>query len=165
MPERPDAVVSLEDVQPVCTERGRSRFERRQLGQAAGSQQLGVSHLELEPGARSYPFHWHAANEEAVYVLEGAGTLRLGEERVAVRAGDYIALPVGPGHAHQLINDSEAPLRYLCISTMHPVEIGGYPDSDKLWVMGGSAPGADPSARFLSRVGRLEDADYWDGET
>jgi uncharacterized cupin superfamily protein len=34
-----------------------------------------------------------------------------------VRAGDWLALPVGPDHAHQMINDGEAPLIYPCVAT------------------------------------------------
>jgi uncharacterized cupin superfamily protein len=47
-----------------------------------------------------------------------------------VRPGDWIALPPGPAHAHQMVNSSAAePLVYLCVSTMHGVEIVEYPDS------------------------------------
>src|SRR5438552_13716243 len=57
----------------------------KRLGQAAGGSQLGTSLCELPPGARSWPFHYHLVNEEAIYVLEGEGTLRLGKSEVAVR--------------------------------------------------------------------------------
>jgi uncharacterized cupin superfamily protein len=29
-------------------------------------------------------YHYHSANEEAIYVLEGAGTLRMDEEEIEI---------------------------------------------------------------------------------
>lgn len=40
-----------------------------------------------------------------------------------VRAGDVIFIPAGPEYPHQIINTSEAPLKYLSISTMEAPEI------------------------------------------
>ena len=93
--------------------------------------------------------------------MSGTGTARIGDARVPVRAGDWIAYPVGPAHAHEMINDGDVPLVYLCISTAHRCEIVGYPDSkkvgfiaretrDKMW------------HRQVVRAG--ETLDYWDGE-
>ena len=83
----------------------------KQLGAAAGCNRLGCSLYELPPGKRGFPFHYHLANEEAIYILEGEVTLRLGDREIAVGPGDYIALPVGPDHPHQLINRSDSPVR------------------------------------------------------
>jgi uncharacterized cupin superfamily protein len=157
-------VANLDEVDAVDTVQGRHRYARRLLGAAAGGRQLGCSHMVLPPGAKSFPFHWHAANEEAIYVLAGRGTLRLGDARVAVRPGDWIALPCGPAHAHQLENDGDAPLAYLCISTMIPVEIGGYPDSGKVGVFA-APPGGGLADRYLRLLFEQRDAvDYWAGE-
>ena len=51
-------------------------------------------------------------------MLEGLGTLRIGGEEIRVCKGDYVALPAGAEGAHQLVNSSEAVLRYPCFSTM-----------------------------------------------
>ena len=107
---------------------------------------------------------WLEINGEAIYVLSGEGVLLLGDARVAVKAGDYAALPVGEAHAHQMRNESDVPLEYLCFSTMIPFEIAGYADSGKLAIFAGAAPGGDKSQRRLSRVIRPTDVDYWDGE-
>jgi uncharacterized cupin superfamily protein len=104
----------------------------KRLGAAAGGQKIGCSLFELEPGKRAFPYHAHMANEEVIYVLAGEGTLRIGGQEVPVREGDYIAMPPGPECAHQLVNTSNAPLRYLCISTMQEPEVVLYPDSNKL---------------------------------
>jgi uncharacterized cupin superfamily protein len=117
--------------------KGRHNMRLRQLGRPAGSRALGATLTEVAPGAVSFPRHAHHANEEAIYVLSGSG-----EARVAVRPGDWIALPPGPAHAHQMVNSSAAePLVYLCVSTMHGVEIVEYPDSGKV-----GAGVADPTS-------------------
>jgi uncharacterized cupin superfamily protein len=51
--------------------------------------------MEVSPGRTAWPYHYHTANEEAIYILHGAGTLRVGNVRSTVTAGDYIALPAG----------------------------------------------------------------------
>jgi uncharacterized cupin superfamily protein len=88
-------------------------------------------------------------------------TLRLGDREIAVRAGDYIALPVGPGHAHQLINTSGAPIHYLCMSTLQTPEVAVYPDSHKIGfstALGGPAGGSFEVQRLGTSL------PYYDGE-
>jgi uncharacterized cupin superfamily protein len=63
----------------------RFQFTRRQLGMAAGARKLGCTLVELPPGKRSWPLHYHAANEEAIYILEGQGRVRIGDRDVPVR--------------------------------------------------------------------------------
>ena len=115
-------------------EQGGFAFRRKRLGAAAGGKGIGASWFELQPGKKAFPFHFHLANEEAIFVLEGEGVLRNGDEEHTVRAGDYIALPPGPP-GHQLINRSSAPLRYLAVSTMIEPEVAVYPDSKKTGVL------------------------------
>jgi len=99
-------------------------------------------------------------------VLDGTGTLRIGEQEVAVRAGDWITLAVGPEHAHQLINDGGRTPRYLCLSTLLATDVVGYPDSRKVGLI--AAESVERSARgdvwqrLLTREG--ESLDYYDGE-
>ncbi len=104
-----------------------------------GAKQIGASFYELEPGKRAFPHHTHLVNEEALFILEGEGTLRLGIESFPVRKGDYVSLLAGIEHAHQLVNTGGAPLRYLCLSTRKAPDVALYPDSGKLGVLGGDA--------------------------
>jgi len=154
-------VVHRDEVEANATQKGKHHVINRRLGTAAGNAQLGATLTELPPGAISYPFHYHCANEEAIYVVSGTGTVRIGDARVAVRAGDWIALPVGPDHAHQMINDGNEALIYLCVSTAHKCEVVGYPDSKKIGAMAGPSM-MQPWIRQLVREG--ETLDYWDGE-
>lgn len=57
---------------------------RKQLGALAGSEKLGCSLYQLPPGCHSFPDHFHYANEEAIYVLEGQGRLRLAGEEIDI---------------------------------------------------------------------------------
>lgn len=68
-------------------------WRRKRLAQEAGGEALGCSLYELPPGERSWPYHSHTANGEALFVLEGSGTLRLAGESVPLEAGDYVAFP------------------------------------------------------------------------
>ncbi len=122
---------------------------------------LGAGYDILAPGRISCPYHSHHAEEEMFVILEGEGTLRVAGEMIPIRAGDVIDIPPGPGYPHQIINTSNAPLRYLSISTQKSPEVCEYPDSGKYGVytrkQGGIVNGR--------RIHRAEsDLDYWDGE-
>ncbi len=90
---------------------------RKSLSSVTRGEKLGCNLYEVPPGRRAWP-HYHLANEEAIYVVHGSGTLRIGEREVAVSRGDYVALPTGESGAHQCMNTSNETLRYLCFSTM-----------------------------------------------
>lgn len=140
-------------------------YRRKSLSGAAGGEKLGCSLYEVSPGKRAWPRHYHLANEEAIYVLEGSGALRIGAEEIEVSAGDYVALLAGEEGAHQLTNDSDAVLRYLCFSTMIAPDVMVYPDSNKVGIFGGAAPGGRKEERTFSRFLRGDaEAEYFEGE-
>ncbi len=89
--------------------------------------------------------------------------MRLGDDRIEVGAGDYIAFPTGPDHPHQLTNTGDVPLRYLCLSTLIATEVVGYPDSKKL---GARAYSSDPARPVLVRMTfeTETEVEYWTGE-
>jgi uncharacterized cupin superfamily protein len=137
-------------------EEGGFAFRRKRLGAAAGGKGLGVSWFELPPGKKAFPHHFHLANEEALFVLEGEGVLRLGDEEHRLRAGDFVAFQPGPP-AHQILNRSGEPLRFLAMSTMLEPEIAVYPDSKKVGVLA--------RRHGIMSVHRQGDAvDYYEGE-
>jgi uncharacterized cupin superfamily protein len=154
-------VVNCDEVNPGAMEKGKHRLKMRRVGAAAGGQMLGATVVELAPGSISFPFHYHCATEEAIYVLSGEGVARIGGERIPVRAGDWIAMPPGPAHAHQMINESDAAVTYLCVSAaVQKVDVVGYPDSHKVAATAGTWE--KPIHRWISREG--ESLDYWEGE-
>jgi uncharacterized cupin superfamily protein len=87
------------------------------------------------------------------FIVQGEGTLRYGDETRKIRAGDVICCPTGgPETAHQIVNDSAAPLAYLSVSTMLPAEVCEYPDSGKIGAFGGGL-------RHMTRADHA--VDYW----
>ena len=140
-------------------------YRRKALASAANGEKLGCSLYEVPPGKRPFPYHYHTANEEAIFVLSGNGTLKTQGETREITVGDYVVLPVGEPGARQIINATDEPLQYLCLSTMISPEIVGYPNSGKFGLFAGSAPFGSPDRRTLTKY-LPEDAetDYWDEE-
>ncbi|MBN2007022.1 MAG: cupin domain-containing protein [Anaerolineae bacterium] len=67
---------------------------------------------EIAPGTNAHPPHSHAG-AEAFYVLEGHGTLKVGEESYPL--GPNEALLLDPTKTHGLTNTGDTPMRYLVI--------------------------------------------------
>jgi uncharacterized cupin superfamily protein len=148
-------VVNLDELKLEHFEKG-EKFESdfARIGPLLGAKELGYSYDVVPPGKRSCPFHSHRAEEEMFFIVKGTGTLRYGSETRKIRAGDVICCPTGgPDTAHQIVNDSNAPLAYLSISTMMPAEVCEYPDSNKVGSYG------EGGLRHMSRVG--DNLDYW----
>ena len=130
------------------------------LARGTAARKLGASVDTVAPGMRSCPYHFHHAQEEMFVVIEGSGTLRVAGELIPLHAGDIAFIPPGPEYPHQIINTSDAPLKYLSISTRESPEICEYPDSDKYLAMASLAEG-----RFFDAIQRSRNSvDYWDGE-
>ena len=124
------------------------------IGPLLGAKDLGFSYDVVPPGKRSCPFHSHRAEEEMFFIVKGTGTLRYGNETRKLRAGDFIFCPTGgPETAHQIVNDSDAPLCYISVSTNMPAEVCEYPDSKKIGAFGeGGMRHMTPAASAV---------DYW----
>lgn len=154
-------VVHRDEVPPFPMTKGKHRVTLRRLGAPAGAQMLGACVTELAPHSVSFPLHYHCATEEGVYILRGSGVARIGDARVPVREGDWLSFPVGPEHPHQMINETDEPLVYLCVSA-NPVKVDvvGYPDSKK--VAGTAGTFDKPIHRWISKMG--DTLDYWVGE-
>ena len=136
-----------------------TRCARLAAGTAA--RKLGASIDVLAPGKRGCPYHFHHAEEELFVVLEGHGHLRVAGEMLAIGPGDCLFIPPGPEFPHQIVNTSDAPLKYLSIGTRESPEVVEYPDSGKYAAM--TAAGPD-RPRFLAVQRRSASLDYWDGE-
>lgn len=164
---RSPRVVRQQDVQPTRRQSPDGAFTvlRKQLGACTGAQQLGCSHVEVAPGKRAWPYHYHFGNEEALYVLEGEGTLLMAGQPMPVAAGDYVTFPVGEAGAHQVWNTSSQPLRFLMLSTMRHPDITMYPDSGKVGLFATRAPGTDDDGTGYKAYLRGDATmEYWDGE-
>ena len=128
--------------------------ERWRLGDAAGLTQFGVNLLRLPAGAWSSQRHWHTAEDELVYVLQGEVVLVTGEGEEVMRAGDSAGFRAGDANGHHLQNRSAEEAVMLEIGTRSRGESGvDYPDIDLAFPAGGKG--------FQHRDGRMyEKADY-----
>lgn len=130
------------------------------LASGTAALKLGASIDTVAPGKRSCPYHFHYAQEEMFIILEGTGTLRVAGEMLPLRAGDIAFIPPGPEYPHQILNTSDAPLKYLSISTRDTPEIVEYPDSNKYF----ATAKQDGNKRFDALQRCENNLDYWDGE-
>ena len=130
------------------------------LAEGTVAHKLGASFDVLEPGKCGCPYHLQHAQEEMFIILEGQGTLRVAGEMLPIRTGDVIFIPPGPDYPHQIINTSDAQLKYYSISTRETPEICEYPDSGKYLAEGG----LKSSSPFNVINRHTQILDYWDGE-
>jgi uncharacterized cupin superfamily protein len=99
------------------------------VGAPAGAQELAANVYELDPGAVGSPLHVHHANEELLLVLAGTLSLRGTDGTQVLSAGAVVAFPRGQAGAHSLVNRSDAPVRYLMVSTTNCPDVVEYPDT------------------------------------
>ncbi len=102
----------------------------KSLGAAAGGSKIYVNIDSVPPKGYSTKYHSHSQQEEFFIVIEGTGTLRLNDETVQVKKGDFIAKPGGKGIAHTFYNSGTENLVILDIGTVEPEDTCYYPDED-----------------------------------
>ncbi len=103
---------------------------KRALTEPLGLSQFGVNLTTLDPGAISAQRHWHAQEDEFVYVLQGELVLVTMDGEQVLRPGMAVGFPRGDRNGHQLINKSDAPSTYLEIGTRSANDDVTYPDID-----------------------------------
>ena len=93
---------------------GRSR---KRLGNAVGLDQFGVNLSTLTPGAASSQRHWHANEDEFVYMLAGELVLCEDGGETVLRAGDAAGWKAGVANGHCLVNRGTIDAVYLEIGS------------------------------------------------
>ena len=103
-------VTNIDNVEAFTTKDG---SEIRELLAARNSciQNQSLAEARLPVGGKTTP-HYHPQTEEIYYILEGTGSMRIGEELCEVGPGDAIAIP--PGATHQIENTGSVLLKFLC---------------------------------------------------
>jgi uncharacterized cupin superfamily protein len=104
--------------------------EKRALGDALGLSHFGVNLVRLPPGAASAQRHWHSAEDELVYVLEGEVELVSEAGSQILTAGMAAGFPAGRADGHQLINRSACDVVYLEVGDRQAGDEIEYPDID-----------------------------------
>lgn len=100
------------------------------ISDAGGLTQFGAFTETLMPGAQSSHRHWHAAEDEFLYVLVGEVTLVENDGPHVLRPGDCACWPAGVANGHCLRNDSAAPVTYFVAGARLPEDEVTYPDVD-----------------------------------
>lgn len=93
-------------------------------------------------------------------MLDGSPSLRTPEGWRELTAGEVVAFPRGERGAHQLVNRTETPVRFLALSTNGEPDIVVYPDSGKVGAFERLSQGGGLWAMFRS----ADAVDYYEGE-
>jgi uncharacterized cupin superfamily protein len=86
----------------ACAARARQR-----LGDAAGLTDFGVNLMRLPPGAWSSQRHWHSAEDEFVFIVDGEVVLVTDAGEELLRSGDCAGFKAGVKDGHHLRNRSD----------------------------------------------------------
>jgi len=130
--------ISLGEVKTVSGSRYPAPYDepcagrfRRCLGDAAGLTQFGVNLTRLPPGGWSSQRHWHTAEDEFVYIVQGEVVLVTDAGEETLRAGDCAGFKAGAEDGHHLQNRSTQDALVLEVGSRRPDQDEAfYPDID-----------------------------------
>lgn len=123
--------VSLGSGYPAPYDEPCRQRQRLRLGDVAGLSQFGVNLLRLPPGTWSSQRHWHTAEDEFVYILEGEVVLVSDAGEEVLRAGDCAGFKAGEANGHHLQNRTNREAVLLEVGSRNPEHDGvDYPDLD-----------------------------------
>lgn len=125
------------------------------ISEAGSLTQFGAFIEILQPGSRSSIKHWHSAEDELIYVLEGEITVVEGIKETLLQAGSAATFRAGDAVGHYLENRSTLATRCLVVGTRAPVDRITYPDHDRIchrdrslpddiWTNGAGEPAGSP---------------------
>ncbi|HZC12960.1 MAG TPA: cupin domain-containing protein [Thermoleophilaceae bacterium] len=137
------------------------RCKRARISRQAGAERLGVSLWELPPGEAAYPYHAHLTEEELLIVLEGRPSLRTPEGWRELERGEVVSFLRGEGGAHQIVNRSDATIRFLAFSTNGEPDVILQFDSNKVGAFERRPAGGGLRLWFR----REDEVGYFEGET
>jgi uncharacterized cupin superfamily protein len=129
--ERPPTIVHREHV-PLA------RFgdaEGRWAGRHLGMHGIAVNFAVLPNGVEGAPPHCHSTEEELFVVLEGGGTLTLGDEEHEVRAGSIVGRPPATGVPHAF-RGGEHGMTLLMFGDKHGSDMTYYPRTGEVRLRG-----------------------------
>lgn len=145
-PEQGDAsqVVHVDDVTPerfVHDVDSEARRRMRSLHRAAGGlQHQAVRWTRVAAGEKSTAYHTHERTDEWIYVLEGRASVRVGDARFEVCAGDFLGHPAG-SPPHQMRPETD--LVYLMGGMVDADDVVLYPEAGQRRVAGRLEPWSD----------------------
>lgn len=109
---------SLNDIQPDDP-----AYENVHVKKIAGDERSTTFVIWVKQGVKS---HYHADHTEQLVVLDGKGTMTIGDKNFEIKRGDFINIPKGAHHS--VVVKSKKPLKVLSIQA--PEFLG----KDRIWV-------------------------------
>jgi uncharacterized cupin superfamily protein len=139
MTDQPNPIVRTKELKPEdglqlrhpLNPNSEAQFYR--LSRPAGLTRSHVNMLRVPPGKEAFILHRHSVQEEWSYIVEGEGTAQIGDEKIKVATGDFIAFPLN-GKAHTIVNTGVRDLVYLTGGEDTPYDIGHFPTLNKMIV-------------------------------
>ena len=107
-------------------------FEALLISDSAGLTQFGAFVETLPPGSASSLKHWHAGEDEMIYMLSGQAVVQEGDESYSLHPGQAAVFKAGTPAGHCLTNTSDHPVSYLVIGTRSAGDVVTYPDHDRI---------------------------------
>ena len=88
------------------------------LSEELGLEAVGISLSQMPPGM-GYPYvHAHKEQEEVFICLNGTGTIMVGDEEIAMKAGDF--LRISPDVARAVGNKTSESCTFLILGALPP---------------------------------------------
>jgi uncharacterized cupin superfamily protein len=106
----------------------------QRLGDAANLTQFGVNLVLLPPGVWSSQRHWHAHEDEFVYVLEGEVVLVTDAGEETMRPGDCAGFKAGVRDGHCFQNRTASEARMLVVGSRIEHDYGEYSEIDMMFL-------------------------------
>lgn len=121
-----EEIAAMEGLAKTHFQNPNARRINKSLGDLTGLTGLGIHLIEVEPGCETTEYHVHYIEDEAVYVLDGTGEAEIGDDRVPVKAGDFLGYRKG-GLPHTIHNTGKTTLRCLVIGQRLASDVADYP--------------------------------------
>jgi len=102
-----------------------ARRINKSLGDMTGLTGIGFHIIEVEPGCETTEHHCHHYEDECVYILDGEAIASIGEETVAVKAGDFLGYRKD-GLAHSIRNTGSGTLRCIVVGERLAHDVADY---------------------------------------
>jgi len=101
-----------------------------QTPETTGGQYSAVCKCVYEPGARAKPAHAHDFGEETIYVVSGAGKVKIGDQIFELEQGSLALFPQSV--PHMVWNTGSVPLELCCFYAprQEAIEYTYYEDFD-----------------------------------
>jgi uncharacterized cupin superfamily protein len=119
--------IDLESTKTVSGSRYPSPYEepcaqrfRRCLGDAADLSHFGVNLTRLPAGTWSSQRHWHTAEDEFIYIVEGEVVLVTDSGEETLRIGDCAGFKAGVPDGHHLQNRTTRDAVFLEVGSRRP---------------------------------------------